>query len=76
MSNEKGKVTFRDLIEFAILPLLSAAVFILWDMNGNINKLNIQVGVILAEREATNETLKDHELRLRILETNKPKGTK
>ena len=58
----------RDWIELAILPILTAAVIVLWDMNKNIQQLNIQVGVILNERDNTKETLKDIENRLRKLE--------
>lgn len=58
----------RDWIELAALPLLTAAVFVLWDMNKNISQLNIQVGIIISERDSTKETLRDLELRVRELE--------
>lgn len=68
------KITLRDVIEFLALPLLSAAVGILWMMNDNINRLNLQVGVIIAESGPVKEVLKDHEIRLRDLERELTKG--
>lgn len=39
---------FRDLIELLFLPILSAGVFVLWDLNKNVNDLNVRVGILLA----------------------------
>jgi len=66
-------IGFRDIIEFLVIPLLTLAVYILWDMNKNIGTLNLQVGVIISERSVDRETIKDHESRIRILEL---KGSK
>jgi len=52
---------FRDLIELLFLPILSAGVFVLWDLNKNVNDLNVRVGVLLA----TNRSL---EKRIDLLE--------
>jgi len=52
---------FRDLIELLFLPILSAGVFVLWDLNENVNDLNVRVGVLLA----TNKSL---EKRIDLLE--------
>lgn len=52
---------FRDLIELLFLPILSAGVFVLWDLNENVNDLNVRVGVLLA----TNRSL---EKRIDLLE--------
>jgi hypothetical protein len=60
---------FRDLVEFLVLPLLSAAVWVLFQMNANINQLNIQVGVIIAEGSIQKEQMK--ELSSRVLELEK-----
>ena len=62
------RIALRDVIELLALPLISAGVYILWDMNQNINKLNIQVGVIIAENGPVKDILKDHELRIRDIE--------
>jgi hypothetical protein len=59
----------RDLVELLVLPLLTMAVYILWDMNKNINNLNIQVGVILAEGSMQKEDIK--ELKTRVLSLEK-----
>lgn len=54
--NDKSRLKFsvRELIEFLVLPILSAGVFILWDLNKNVNSLNVQVGILIANT-ATNE---------------------
>lgn len=62
------QIKVRDVIEMLAIPLLSAAVWILWQMNDNINKLNIQVGVIISERSNDKETLKDLSFRVHELE--------
>lgn len=61
----------RDWVEILVLPLLTAAVFVLWDMNKNISQLNIQVGIIISERDTAKEVIKDLEQRVRILERKK-----
>ena len=65
----KIKFTIRDLIEVLVLPIMSAGVFILWDLNKNVNSLNVQVGVLIANH-ATNEKRVDSiEKRIENLET-------
>lgn len=39
---------FKEFIELLFIPILSAGVFILWDLNKNVNDLNVRVGVLLA----------------------------
>lgn len=68
----------RDWIELAVLPILSAAVFVLWDLNKNVSQLNVQVGVMLSETSNTKETLKflqfeQKELEARVREMEKGK---
>lgn len=65
---EKASITFRDLVEFAFLPVLSAGVFVLWDLNKNVNSLNIQVGVLVAQTTSSKERLDSFEKRLEKLE--------
>ncbi len=66
---EKFKI--RDLIELLILPIATAGVYILWDLNQNVNKLNFQVGVIIAEKSIDREDIKDLKVRVRDLEMKK-----
>ncbi len=66
---EKFKI--RDLIELLILPIATAGVYILWDLNQNVNKLNFQVGVIIAEKSIDREDIKDLKVRVRDLEIKK-----
>lgn len=40
------KVSFRDIVEFLFLPVLTSAVFVMWDLNKNLNTLNVQVGIL------------------------------
>lgn len=62
------KLTYRDIIEFLALPLLTAAVYILWDMNKSIDQLNIQVGVMISEGQGIKEDVRDLQTRVRDLE--------
>ncbi len=50
----KVKLTARDIIEFAVIPILTIGCFILWDLSKGINNLNVQVGVLIANN-STNE---------------------
>lgn len=65
------RITIRDIIEFLFLPLMTAAVWILWDMNRNINTLNVQVGVVISERVKDSDDIKDLKYRVRELELRK-----
>lgn len=38
----------RLVIDVLIIPLISAAVFVLWDLNKSVGSLNIQVGVLIS----------------------------
>lgn len=67
------KQWIRDLLELFVIPLLTVAVYILWNMNENINRLNIQVGVIIAEGSIQKEEMK--EIKSRVLELER-KGNK
>jgi hypothetical protein len=58
----------RTVLEVIIVPIIGYGVLLLSEMNQNIQKLNTQVALILAEREVTKDVLKDHEARIRILE--------
>lgn len=42
-----NRENIRLIIDVVIVPLISAVVFILWDLNKSVNTLNTQVGVIL-----------------------------
>jgi hypothetical protein len=61
----------RTVLEVIIVPIIGYGVLLLSEMNQNIQKLNTQVALILAEREVTKDVLKDHEARIRVLEKNK-----
>lgn len=59
MAEEKSvKLPFRDIVEFLFIPLLSACVFILWDLNKSVSALNVQVGILIANN-STNEKRMD-----------------
>ena len=42
-----NKESIRLIIDVLIIPLISAAVFVLWDLNKSVGSLNIQVGILL-----------------------------
>ncbi len=42
----------RLIIDVLIIPLISAAVFVLWDLNKSVGALNIQVGVLLSNNQS------------------------
>lgn len=44
-----NKDTLRLLIDVIILPICTAAVVVLWDLNKSVGNLNIQVGVLIAQ---------------------------
>lgn len=54
-----GKITFRDIIELLFLPVLTAGVFVLWDLNKNVNDLNVRVGVIIATSGINEKEMSD-----------------
>lgn len=71
------RITFRDIVEFLFLPVLTAGVFVLWDLNKNINDLNVRVGVLIANNGAFEKRVDSLEKRLEKLEDQfkfKPKG--
>jgi len=38
----------RLIIDVLIIPLITAAVFVLWDLNKSVGSLNTQVGVLIS----------------------------
>lgn len=62
------KLTFREFIELLFLPVLTAGVFVLWDLNKNVNNLNVQVGVVIAYNSAQKERTDTLERRIERLE--------
>lgn len=63
-------ITFRDLIEFLFLPVLSAGVLVLWDINKNVNTLNVQVGVLIANNGTVQQRIETLEKRVEKIEDN------
>lgn len=37
----------RLIIDIIIVPLITCAVFVLWDLSKSVGQLNIQVGVLI-----------------------------
>lgn len=64
------KISFRDLIEFLFLPVLTAGVFVLWDVNKNINALNVQVGILIERNSAYKEQIDNLKIRVDKIEDN------
>lgn len=42
----------RLLIDVIIIPLISAAVFVLWDLNKSVGALNTQVGILISNNNS------------------------
>lgn len=68
MNFENLNLKIRTVVEVIIVPIIGYGVVLLSDMNKNIQELNTQMALIIAEREVTKDILKDHENRLRYLE--------
>jgi len=47
-----NKESIRLIIDVLIVPLISAAVFVLWDLNKSVATLNTHVGVLLATNQS------------------------
>jgi hypothetical protein len=71
MNFENMNLKIHTVLEVIIVPIIAYGVYLLNDMNKNIQTLNTQVAVILAERDVTRDVLKDHETRIRFLEGRK-----
>lgn len=65
---EELSVKIRTVLEMLVVPIIGYGVYLLSDMNRNIQTLNTQVAVILYEKDAAKEAIKDLELRVRYLE--------
>jgi hypothetical protein len=68
MNFDNLNMRIRTVVEIIVVPIIGYGVVLLSDMNKNIQELNTQMALIIAEREVTKDVLKDHELRLRVLE--------
>jgi hypothetical protein len=71
LKENEMKISFRDVLELLFIPILSAAVFLLWDLNKSIGALNLQVGVLLEQNMTTKERFVSIERRLEKLEDAK-----
>ena len=68
MNFDNINLKIRTVVEVIVVPIIGYGVVLLSDMNKNIQELNTQMALIIAEREVTKDVLKDHEMRLRVLE--------
>lgn len=62
------KLSFRDITEFLFLPLMTAAVFILWDLNKSVGTLNVQVGVLISNNYTLENRVNKLESRIEKIE--------
>jgi len=65
---DMGKISFRDIIELLFLPVLTAGVFVLWDLNKNVNDLNVRVGVIITQNGNNEKRIDALEKRIEKIE--------
>ena len=68
------KLSPREAIEVLVLPILSAGVFILWDLNKGVSQLNVQVGVLIEISSVSDEKIKTLERRMERLEEKLNQG--
>lgn len=61
-------IKIKTVLDVLIVPIIAFGVYLLKDMNSNIQELNTQVAVILTEGHHNKEKIKDIEVRLRDLE--------
>lgn len=55
ISNIGGRLkheTVRLVIDVLIVPLVSAAVFVLWDLNKSVGALNVTVGILINSNQS------------------------
>lgn len=62
------KLDFRDVTEFLVLPILTVAVYILWDLSKGVGVLNVQVGVLISNNATYEKRIDKLETRLEKLE--------
>lgn len=62
-------MNFSSFIEWAFLAVVSGGVIVLWQMKESVSDLNAKISVLIAEHQQSKETIKDHESRIRSLET-------
>lgn len=63
------KISIRDVVEFLFLPVLSAGVLVLWDLNKSVGTLNVQVGILIEKSSNSDSKIKSLEERLLRLES-------
>lgn len=68
MEKEKMKFSIRDVVEFLFLPVLTAGVFVLWDLNKSVGTLNVQVGTLIAYNTTNEKRIDKLEARIERLE--------
>ena len=65
---------FNAFIEWAFLGVVTGGVYVLWQIKGSVEKLNIKIAVLVTEHTQAKETIDDHESRIRDLELNPKEG--
>ena len=65
---QKNNITVRDVVEFLFLPVLTAGVYVLWDLNKSVGTLNIQVGTLIAYNSSNEKSIEKLEKRIEKLE--------
>ena len=71
MNIDRAYIGIRTVVELLIVPIVAYGVIILSDMRKTIDELNTRVAVLLTENSVAKDTIKDHELRIRVLEGRK-----
>lgn len=62
------KISVRDVVEFLFLPVLTAGVYVLWDLNKSVGTLNVQVGTLIANNTMNEKSIEKLEKRIERLE--------
>lgn len=62
-------MNFSTFLEWVFLAVVSGGVYVLWLMKEDLTKLNTKIEVLISEHLESKEKIKDHENRIRELET-------
>ncbi len=64
----ESKFNIRDAIELLFLPLLTAGIYVIWDLHKQVSILNTQVAVLIAHGNLFEERARERERRIDKLE--------
>lgn len=61
-------MAFPEFMQWAFLGLVTGGVYVLWQMKESVSDLNSKIEVLIVRHEKAEQTIEDHEDRLRKIE--------